>query len=266
MAEVATDIKELGDKLAGLTLKQAVDLASYLKEAHGIEPAAGGVMMAGGGGGGGGGAAAEPKKPRPPSTSSSRPPATRRSRSSRSSAPPPAWASRKPRTWSKALPRPSRKTSTRKKPRSSRRNSKSRARPSSSSKLDAQLCEFIERRGGLDCRAARVSCVSDIALDSSWPRMHSSDKIIVCRNWHFQRTYSDVNENRPRPVGGGRSVLLFALIDRMLVRLIAVRSDSTLNDRGRPLSFGKAADFIDTCSRPELLGQATLQLAGIECG
>jgi large subunit ribosomal protein L7/L12 len=48
MAEFATEIKELGDKIVGLTLKQAVDLAAYLKEAHGIEPAAGGVaMMAG---------------------------------------------------------------------------------------------------------------------------------------------------------------------------------------------------------------------------
>jgi len=58
MAEFATEIKELGDKIVGLTLKQAVDLAGYLKEAHGIEPAAGGVMMAPGGGGGGGGGAA----------------------------------------------------------------------------------------------------------------------------------------------------------------------------------------------------------------
>jgi large subunit ribosomal protein L7/L12 len=48
MAEVAEDIKTLGDKLAGLTLKQAVDLADYLKETYKIEPAAGGVMMAGG--------------------------------------------------------------------------------------------------------------------------------------------------------------------------------------------------------------------------
>jgi len=48
MAEVADDIKQLGDKIVDLTLKQAVDLATYLKEAHGIEPAAGGaVMMAG---------------------------------------------------------------------------------------------------------------------------------------------------------------------------------------------------------------------------
>ena len=51
MAEVAEDIKTLGDKLAGLTLKQAVDLADYLKETYKIEPAAGGVVMAGGGGG-----------------------------------------------------------------------------------------------------------------------------------------------------------------------------------------------------------------------
>src|SRR5690606_17021642 len=58
MADVAAEIKELGDKLAGLTLKQAVDLTDYLKETHGIEAAAGGgvMMMAGGAGGG----AAEP--------------------------------------------------------------------------------------------------------------------------------------------------------------------------------------------------------------
>ena len=48
MAEVAADIKELGDKIVGLTLKQAVDLATYLKDEHGIEPAAGGVVMQGG--------------------------------------------------------------------------------------------------------------------------------------------------------------------------------------------------------------------------
>ena len=53
MAEVAEDIKQLGEKIVGLTLKQAVDLAAYLKDEHGIEPAAGGaVMMAGPGGGG----------------------------------------------------------------------------------------------------------------------------------------------------------------------------------------------------------------------
>ena len=51
MAEATADIKELGDRLSGLTIKQAVDLKNYLKEAHGIEPAAGGVMMAAAGGG-----------------------------------------------------------------------------------------------------------------------------------------------------------------------------------------------------------------------
>ena len=45
------EIAELGDKLAGLTLKQAVELAAYLKDTHKIEAAAGG-------GGGGGGAVA----------------------------------------------------------------------------------------------------------------------------------------------------------------------------------------------------------------
>lgn len=61
MAEVATEIKELGDKLVGLTLKQAVDLAAYLKEEHGIEPAAAGaVMMAGPAAGGAAGGAAAP--------------------------------------------------------------------------------------------------------------------------------------------------------------------------------------------------------------
>lgn len=38
--------KELGDKLVKLTLLQARDLADYLKDVHGIEPASGGVMMA----------------------------------------------------------------------------------------------------------------------------------------------------------------------------------------------------------------------------
>ena len=50
--EFDSAIKTLGDKLAELTLKQAVDLGDYMKDAYGIEPAAGGaVMMAGGGGG-----------------------------------------------------------------------------------------------------------------------------------------------------------------------------------------------------------------------
>lgn len=41
-------ISKLGDDIAGLTLKEAVDLADYMKDTYGIEPAAGGaVMMAG---------------------------------------------------------------------------------------------------------------------------------------------------------------------------------------------------------------------------
>ena len=43
------EIKDLGDKIVGLTLMQAKELGDYLKEEHGIEPAAGGaaVMVAG---------------------------------------------------------------------------------------------------------------------------------------------------------------------------------------------------------------------------
>jgi large subunit ribosomal protein L7/L12 len=41
-------IKELGDKIAGLTIKEAVELKDYLKETYKIEPAGGGVMMAAG--------------------------------------------------------------------------------------------------------------------------------------------------------------------------------------------------------------------------
>src|SRR3954467_15435655 len=43
--EVAGNIKTLGDQLAGLSLKDAVDLGKYMKEAYGIEAAAGGGMM-----------------------------------------------------------------------------------------------------------------------------------------------------------------------------------------------------------------------------
>jgi large subunit ribosomal protein L7/L12 len=55
-------ITTLGDKIAGLTLIQAKQLADYLKSAYGIEPAAGGaIMMAAmpGAGAGAGAAAAE---------------------------------------------------------------------------------------------------------------------------------------------------------------------------------------------------------------
>jgi large subunit ribosomal protein L7/L12 len=63
MSEEATATKEfdkaiskIGDDIAGLTLTQAVDLADYMKDTYGIEPAAGGaVMMAGPAVGGDGG-------------------------------------------------------------------------------------------------------------------------------------------------------------------------------------------------------------------
>ena len=38
-------ISKLGDDIACLTLKEAVDLADYMKEAYSIEPAAGGAVM-----------------------------------------------------------------------------------------------------------------------------------------------------------------------------------------------------------------------------
>lgn len=43
--EFAADIKSLGDKIVALTLTQAKDLTDYLKDAYGIEPAAGGAVM-----------------------------------------------------------------------------------------------------------------------------------------------------------------------------------------------------------------------------
>jgi large subunit ribosomal protein L7/L12 len=53
------EIKKLGDNIVGLTLMQAKELADYLKDVHGIEPAAGGaVMVAGPAAGAAGGAAA----------------------------------------------------------------------------------------------------------------------------------------------------------------------------------------------------------------
>lgn len=57
--EFDAKIKELGDKLAGLTLKEAVDLGDYMKDAYGIEAAAGGAVMMAGPAGDGGGAAEE---------------------------------------------------------------------------------------------------------------------------------------------------------------------------------------------------------------
>lgn len=50
--EVSAEIKVLAESIVGLTLKDAVDLADYLKAEYGIEPAAGGAVMVAGGGGG----------------------------------------------------------------------------------------------------------------------------------------------------------------------------------------------------------------------
>ena len=45
--EFSAQAVELGDKIVGLTLKEAKELSDYLEEVHGIKPAAGGgVMMA----------------------------------------------------------------------------------------------------------------------------------------------------------------------------------------------------------------------------
>ena len=53
--EYSEDAKSLGDKIAGMTLKQAKELSDYLEDVHGIKAAAGGgaVMMAPAAGGGG---------------------------------------------------------------------------------------------------------------------------------------------------------------------------------------------------------------------
>ena len=59
--EWSKDIKELGDKIVSLTLMQAKELGDYLKDEHGIEPAAGGAVMMAGPAGGGEGEAEEEK-------------------------------------------------------------------------------------------------------------------------------------------------------------------------------------------------------------
>ncbi len=56
MSEEATKtfeekISKMGDEIAVLTLKEAVDLADYMKDTYGIEPAAGGAVMVAAGGG-----------------------------------------------------------------------------------------------------------------------------------------------------------------------------------------------------------------------
>jgi large subunit ribosomal protein L7/L12 len=59
--EWAGAIKELGDKIAGLKVSEAVELGDYLEEVHKIKPAGGGVVMAAGPAAGGPAAAAAAK-------------------------------------------------------------------------------------------------------------------------------------------------------------------------------------------------------------
>ena len=62
--EFSATTKELGDKIAELTLKQAKELSDYLEKQYDIKPAAGGgvMMMAGPGGPGGAAAPAAAEK------------------------------------------------------------------------------------------------------------------------------------------------------------------------------------------------------------
>lgn len=61
--EWSADIKQLGEAIVSLTLMQAKELGDYLKEEHGIEPAAGAVAVAAiPGAGAGEGAGAEEEK------------------------------------------------------------------------------------------------------------------------------------------------------------------------------------------------------------
>jgi large subunit ribosomal protein L7/L12 len=57
MADVKSEIKELGDKIVALSLLDAQALSTYLKDPYGIEAAAGGAMMITGPATGGPGAA-----------------------------------------------------------------------------------------------------------------------------------------------------------------------------------------------------------------
>ena len=61
VAEFSKVTKTLGDQIVGLTLIEAKELSDYLKDVHGIEPAAGGgtMVVAAGAGDGGGGEPAE---------------------------------------------------------------------------------------------------------------------------------------------------------------------------------------------------------------
>ena len=55
------DLKKLAEEIVGLTLLEAQELKTILKDEYGIEPAAGGAVMMAGPAGDGGGDAAEEK-------------------------------------------------------------------------------------------------------------------------------------------------------------------------------------------------------------
>ena len=55
------DIKKLAEEIVGLTLLEAQELKTLLKDEYGIEPAAGGAVMVAGAAGGDAGAAEEEK-------------------------------------------------------------------------------------------------------------------------------------------------------------------------------------------------------------
>jgi large subunit ribosomal protein L7/L12 len=59
--EFSPGIKEMGDKIVEMTLKQAKELSDYLEDVHGIKPAAGGAVMMAAPGGGPAAPAAEAK-------------------------------------------------------------------------------------------------------------------------------------------------------------------------------------------------------------
>jgi len=60
--EFSAQAQELGEKIVGLTLKEAKELSDYLEDVHGIKPAAGGAVMMAGPAGPGEAAAAEEEK------------------------------------------------------------------------------------------------------------------------------------------------------------------------------------------------------------
>ena len=60
--EFSAVTQELGEKIVGLTLKEAKELSDYLEEVHGIKPAAGGAVMMAAPADGGGAAAAAAEK------------------------------------------------------------------------------------------------------------------------------------------------------------------------------------------------------------